>query len=38
VPEWLGRTVWRAIWQVIAALLITAVALWFVGRASNLLR
>jgi predicted PurR-regulated permease PerM len=38
VPAWVGRAVWRGIWQLIAAVLITAAALWFAGRASDLLR
>ena len=38
VPAWVGRVVWRGIWQLIAAVLITAAALWFAGRASDLLR
>jgi predicted PurR-regulated permease PerM len=29
VPAWVGRAVWRGIWQLIAAVLITATALWF---------
>ena len=37
VPEWVGTAVWRGIWQLIAAVLITAAALWFVGRASDLI-
>ena len=38
VPTWVGAAVWRGIWQLIAAVLITAAALWFAGRASDLLR
>ena len=38
VPEWVGQVVWRGIWQLIGAVLITAAALWFAGRASDLLR
>ena len=38
VPAWVGRAVWRGIWQLIAAVLITAAALWFAGRASDLIR
>ena len=34
VPAWVGRAVWRGIWQLIAAVLITAAALWFAGRAT----
>jgi predicted PurR-regulated permease PerM len=37
VPAWVGRAVWRGIWQLIAAVLITAAALWFAGRASDLI-
>ncbi|HEV2823889.1 MAG TPA: AI-2E family transporter, partial [Actinomycetota bacterium] len=33
----MGRAVWRGIWQLIAAVLITAAALWFAGRASDLI-
>jgi hypothetical protein len=32
VPAWMGTAVWRGIWQLIAAVLITAAALWFAGR------
>ena len=38
VPAWVGTAVWRGIWQLIAAVLITAAALWFAGQASDLLR
>jgi predicted PurR-regulated permease PerM len=38
LPEWVGRAVWRGIWQLIAAVLLTAAGLWFAGRASDLLR
>jgi predicted PurR-regulated permease PerM len=38
MPEWVGRAVWRGIWQLIAAVLLTAAALWFAGRASDLIR
>lgn len=38
VPAWVGRAVWRGIWQLIAAVLVTAAALWFARQASNLLR
>ena len=38
VPAWVGQAVWRGIWQLIAAVLITAAALWFAGRASDLIR
>ena len=37
VPDWVGTAVWRGIWQLIAAVLITAAALWFAGRASDLI-
>jgi len=37
VPAWVGRAVWRGIWQLIAAVLITVAALWFAGRASDLI-
>ena len=37
VPEWVGRAVWRGIWQLIAAVLITVAVLWFAGRASDLI-
>ena len=38
VPAWVGTAVWRGIWQLIAAVLLTVAALWFAGRASDLLR
>jgi predicted PurR-regulated permease PerM len=38
VPPWLGKAIWRGIWQLIAAALITAAALWLASRASALLR
>src|SRR5919112_4152295 len=38
VPAWVSRAVWRGIWQLIAAVLITVAALWFAGRASDLIR
>ena len=38
VPAWVGTAVWRGICQLIAAVLLTAAALWFAGRASDLLR
>jgi hypothetical protein len=31
VPAWVGTAVWRGIWQLIAAVLITAAALWSRG-------
>ena len=38
VPAWVGKAVWRGIWQLIAAVLITATALWFARQTSDLLR
>jgi predicted PurR-regulated permease PerM len=38
VPPWLGRVVWRGIWQLIAAVLITLAALWFLRQARDLVR
>jgi predicted PurR-regulated permease PerM len=38
VPPWVGRAVWRGIWQLIAAVLVTAALLWFAGQASDLIR
>ena len=38
VPAWVGTAVWRGIWQLIAAVLLTAAGLWFAGQASDLLR
>jgi predicted PurR-regulated permease PerM len=38
VPAWVGRVVWRGIWQLIAAVLITATALWFARQTRDLLR
>jgi predicted PurR-regulated permease PerM len=37
-PAWVGTAVWRGIWQLIAAVLITATALWVARQASDLLR
>lgn len=37
-PSWVGWAVWRGIWQLIAAVLITAAALWFLGQARELVR
>jgi predicted PurR-regulated permease PerM len=37
-PSWVGKAVWRGIWQLIAAVLVTAALLWFAGQASDLLR
>ena len=37
MPAWVGRAIWRGIWQLIAAVLVTATALWFAPQASNLL-
>jgi hypothetical protein len=33
VPAWVGTAVWRGIWQLIAAVLLTAAGLWFAGQA-----
>jgi predicted PurR-regulated permease PerM len=38
VPAWVGTAVWRGIWRLIAAVLLTATALWFARQASDLLR
>jgi predicted PurR-regulated permease PerM len=38
VPPWVGRAVWRGIWQLIAAVLITLALLWAARQASDLLR
>jgi predicted PurR-regulated permease PerM len=38
VPSWVGRAVWRGIWQLIAAVLITLALLWAAREASDLLR
>jgi predicted PurR-regulated permease PerM len=38
VPSWVGKAVWRGIWQLIAVVLATAAALWLAGRASDLIR
>src|SRR5262245_44497632 len=38
VPAWVGRAVWRGIWQLIAAVLITGAALWLARQASALIR
>jgi predicted PurR-regulated permease PerM len=37
-PSWVRRTVWRGIWQAIAAVLLTAAVLWSLRRASALVR
>jgi predicted PurR-regulated permease PerM len=37
-PSWVRRAVWRGIWQAIAALLITAAALWSLQKAASLVR
>jgi predicted PurR-regulated permease PerM len=38
VPSWVGKAIWRGIWQLIAAVLVTLGLLWFAGQASDLLR
>jgi predicted PurR-regulated permease PerM len=38
VPSWVGKAVWRGIWQLIAAVLVTAALLWFAAQANALLR
>jgi predicted PurR-regulated permease PerM len=38
MPSWVGKAVWRGIWQLIAAVLVTAALLWFAGQASDLIR
>jgi predicted PurR-regulated permease PerM len=38
VPPWVGRAVWRGIWQLIAAVLITLALLWAARQAGDLLR
>jgi len=35
-PPWLGKVIWRGIWQVILAVLITLVALWFLRQTRDL--
>ena len=37
-PPWVGWAVWRGIWQLIAAVLITLAALWFLRQARDLVR
>jgi predicted PurR-regulated permease PerM len=37
-PPWVARAVWRGIWQLIAAVLITLAALWFLRQARDLVR
>ncbi len=37
-PSWVGRAVWRGIWQLIAAVLVTAAGLWSLRQASALVR
>jgi predicted PurR-regulated permease PerM len=36
VPAWVGRAIWRGIWQLILAVVVAAALLWFLGRASQL--
>jgi predicted PurR-regulated permease PerM len=38
VPPWVGRAVWRGIWQLIVAVLITLALLWAAQQAGDLLR
>jgi hypothetical protein len=38
IPEWLGKLVWRSLWQLVAVALITLVALRFVYLAQDLVR
>ena len=35
-PAWLGKVIWRSIWQVILAVLITLVGLWFLRQTRDL--
>jgi len=37
-PSWVARAVWRGIWQLIAAVLLTAAGLWSLRQASALVR
>jgi predicted PurR-regulated permease PerM len=37
-PSWVARAVWRGIWQLIAAVLLTAAGLWSLRQASSLVR
>src|SRR6266516_7284997 len=37
-PSWVGRAVWRGIWQLIAAVLLTVAGLWSLRQASALVR
>ena len=37
-PSWVGRAVWRGIWQAIAAVLVTVAGLWSLRQASALVR
>jgi predicted PurR-regulated permease PerM len=37
-PSWVRRAVWRAVWQAIAAVLVTAAGLWSLQKASALVR
>jgi predicted PurR-regulated permease PerM len=36
VPAWVGRAIWRGIWQLILAVVVAAALLWFLGQASQL--
>jgi predicted PurR-regulated permease PerM len=38
VPPWVGKAVWRGIWQLIAAVLLTWVGLWALHQAQDLVR
>jgi predicted PurR-regulated permease PerM len=38
VPSWVGQAVWRGVWQLITAVLITTAGLWFARQASDLIR
>jgi predicted PurR-regulated permease PerM len=38
VPAWVRRAIWRGIWQLIAAVLVTVAGLWFAGQARSLIR
>ena len=37
-PSWVARAVWRGVWQLIAAVLLTAAGLWSLRQASALVR
>jgi predicted PurR-regulated permease PerM len=38
IPDWVGNAIWRGIWQAIAAVLLTLLALWAAHQTSDLLR